>query len=202
MDPKIWGKSGWIFLFSVAMGYPNDPDFQQTNNYKRFFTCLQYVLPCAVCRRNFSDHLNYLPIEPYLSNRKQLVRWVLKVHNMVNQHLGKHPIGMEYVFAKYLNTSDRFEIHFWRFIFSIAYSYPENPTFHEMYDFKRYMSYVRYVLPNRNDRIKYGQMFDNFPIDPYLSSTKGVFYWCLQFHNMLKPNKLWTEKDIIAKYFQ
>ena len=25
MNPKIWGPPGWIFLHSIAYGYPNEP---------------------------------------------------------------------------------------------------------------------------------------------------------------------------------
>jgi len=46
MNPKFWGPHAWIFLHSVTMNYPKEPNNQDKTLYRNFFSSLKRVLPC------------------------------------------------------------------------------------------------------------------------------------------------------------
>ena len=47
------------------------------------------------------QHIQDDPIEPALENRGKLVRWFIKIHNKVNQDLGKPQYTYEQVIEEY-----------------------------------------------------------------------------------------------------
>ena len=73
------------------------------NNYKRFFTYLQYVLPCEECRKNYVKHFNKLAIDPYLNSADTLFDWILAMHNLVNTELNKPILKRKDIYKKYFN---------------------------------------------------------------------------------------------------
>ena len=89
MDPNVWGPKFWFSLHSVSMTYPYNPDEADKHRYKSFYELLEYVLPCVLCRVNYSKNLRSHPIDRHLHDRKSLVNWVLDIHNMVNVENGK-----------------------------------------------------------------------------------------------------------------
>ena len=215
MDPKVWGRSGWKFLFSVALGFPEKPDFQQIHNYTRFFNYLQYVLPCEICRLHYASHLNQITIDPYMTSRDNLFLWVLKVHNLVNKQMGKPSITRTDVLRLYFDNKmalqgfpfpvSLWETDFWRFMFSIAYGYPKKPNFQDIFNYKRFFTYLQYVLPCRAYRKKYYLQYIQLPIDPYLTTTEYLFNWVTKMHNALADNgipRLKGEDDVIRFYFK
>ena len=53
IDPIFWGKSGWIFLNSIALTYKPE----NKENYKLFIEQLPYILPCKTCGENLKKNL-------------------------------------------------------------------------------------------------------------------------------------------------
>jgi hypothetical protein len=101
MNQNIWGPHLWFSLHTMSFNYPLKPNNKDKNEYKNFFNSLKYVIPCSVCKKNYIRHLNELPIEKHLSNRKELVYWVIDLHNMVNGETGKKIISYDNVIKKY-----------------------------------------------------------------------------------------------------
>ena len=62
LDQDSWGPSGWKFMHYVSLGYPNNPTEEDKINYKKFYTSLQHILPCAKCANNYSHNLIKYPI--------------------------------------------------------------------------------------------------------------------------------------------
>lgn len=82
IDPKLWGKSGWIFLHSVTLGYPNDPTDDDKNNYRIFFNTIKDVLPCGKCRQNYSNSIGkYGLTDDVLISRDALVNWLIRIRS-------------------------------------------------------------------------------------------------------------------------
>jgi hypothetical protein len=215
MDPKIWGKAGWTFLFSVALDFPERPDFQEIHNYKRFFTYLQYVLPCEVCRLHYASHLREITIDPYLTSRDNLFLWILKMHNLVNKQIGKSPIArsdvMRLYFNNQINVIDcRMDPQIWgkagwKFLFAVAYEYPKSPTYQDIDNYKRFFTYLQYVLPCKSYRTQYYNQLVKLPIDPYLTTSVYLFKWVLKMHNMVNNEigrPLIAHEDVLRVYFQ
>lgn len=77
IKPVYWGKSGWKFLNSIALTYK--PEFKE--NYKLFFSQLQYILPCSECGLDIKNSMNLL--DDALKNKESLLLWLLKIRNNI-----------------------------------------------------------------------------------------------------------------------
>ena len=101
MNQNIWGPHLWFSLHTITFNYPLNPNQDDKDNYKNFFNSLKNVIPCSVCKKNYIRHLNELPIDQHLNNRKKLVYWVIDLHNMVNGETGKKILSYDIVIKKY-----------------------------------------------------------------------------------------------------
>jgi len=101
MEPNIWGKHAWIFLHSVSMNYPDNPSNSDKKNYKDFFENIRFILPCEVCKKHFSQHIQQHPIDSALKSKNKLVEWLIDVHNQVNISLHKPTMTYEQVIDYY-----------------------------------------------------------------------------------------------------
>ncbi len=91
MITKIWGPPAWVFLHSIAAGYPldieKDPDKKECT--RKFFECLGDTFPCKYCRESYKDFIKKHPItDKVLSGRIEISRWLYTIHNEVNYKLG------------------------------------------------------------------------------------------------------------------
>lgn len=94
MSPEIWGEYAWKFLHIVTLAYPENPTLEDKIRYYQFFQSLQYVLPCAKCRYNMSQHFKRYPLtEEALSSRANLMKWLIDIHNVVNYYTGKQMLS-------------------------------------------------------------------------------------------------------------
>ena len=85
MKPEIWGPHAWMFLHSVTLEYPENPTSEDKQNMILFINSLGNVLPCHKCRNNFKIHLEKYPLnENVLLTKKNLVKWLIDIHNCVN----------------------------------------------------------------------------------------------------------------------
>ena len=101
MNQNIWGSHMWFSLHTISFMYPIHPKDTEKEQYKLFFESLQHVIPCSVCKRNYIRHFQEHPIEKALKNRRELVKWVIDMHNMVNGEIGKKPLSYDTVIQKY-----------------------------------------------------------------------------------------------------
>tara|TARA_B110000914_G_C15426080_1_gene429010 strand:- start:353 stop:757 length:405 start_codon:yes stop_codon:yes gene_type:complete len=101
MNPKFWGSHGWLFLHTVTMNYPKEPTNEDKTLYRNFFSSLKRVLPCEKCAYHYHQHIKDDPIEPALESRDTLVRWLIKIHNKVNDDLDKPNYTYEQVIEEY-----------------------------------------------------------------------------------------------------
>ena len=92
MNPKVWGPKLWFSLHTITLNYPKKPTYKHKKIYNNFFINLQYILPCSSCAVNYKKHLDKYPIKENLDCRKDLVLWLIKIHNEVNKQLGKPTI--------------------------------------------------------------------------------------------------------------
>jgi hypothetical protein len=101
MNQNIWGPHLWFSLHTISFAYPLKPTTTDIENCKNFFETLQNVIPCSVCKKNYIRHLKEYPINGHLHTRKELVYWVIDLHNMVNAETGKKILSYENVIKKY-----------------------------------------------------------------------------------------------------
>jgi hypothetical protein len=90
VNPKIWGKPGWVFLTCIVVEYPDNPTKQIKKKYYSFFNNLQYILPCEFCRINLEEHYKKRPLtKKDLESREKLLKWFIDIQNMVDISTGK-----------------------------------------------------------------------------------------------------------------
>ena len=108
MDPKVWGPHGWFFLHAVTLVYPNKPNEEDKTNMKNFISSAGKVLPCFKCRNNFKKHLIKLPLtDEVLLNRENLVKWLIDVHNEVNEMIHKPKMSYEDAINIFIEANDK-----------------------------------------------------------------------------------------------
>lgn len=107
MDPEIWGPPTWIFLHTVTLNYPNNPTIYDKKYYKHFFINLHNILPCEWCSKNYKQHLQKYPIDNYLHTKKNLVQWLINIHNEVNKIFNKKTIDYFEFINIYKNIYNR-----------------------------------------------------------------------------------------------
>jgi hypothetical protein len=94
MMTKVWGPAGWLFLHSVAYGYPyvinpDNPDhITKKEDYYKFFYYLGRIFPCKYCRESYQQFLKEIPLVDKLNTRRDLCKWLYDIHNKVNDKLG------------------------------------------------------------------------------------------------------------------
>ena len=86
---NVWGPPAWLFLHTVAQNY--DPSKKgMKDGYKAFFLNIRHVLPCGLCRDNFSKIIKskkHKFNDKVLASRKTLAFWLFKVHNQVQMDI-------------------------------------------------------------------------------------------------------------------
>ena len=104
MDPKVWGPHAWIFLHSITLNYPSYPTKQVIKQHYDFFTNLFYVIPCDKCRQHYKQNLVKYPLtNKILSSRENLIKWLINIHNSVNEMQGKKQYSYDEVINIYNN---------------------------------------------------------------------------------------------------
>jgi hypothetical protein len=104
MEPNIWGPSAWKFLHSITFQYPENPTDLDKQKYFTFFNSLKNVLPCPTCREHYGKSFETVPIR--LDNRKELIEWLIDIHNKVNLEAGKKVYSYSEVYQIYNDMYD------------------------------------------------------------------------------------------------
>ena len=90
MSLKFWGKHLWFSIHFIALRYPSEPTEEHIQNYRDFFESLKMVIPCAMCRESYTEHLEIKPLtKDVLSSQLNLFFWTVDMHNLVNEYLEK-----------------------------------------------------------------------------------------------------------------
>lgn len=104
LSPTVWGPEAWTFLHSITLKYPDNPTITDKINYKQFFESLQYILPCDSCCHHYKQNLLKYPLTNYvMSNRRELIKWLIDIHNEVNTATNKPTLSYTQVLDIYKN---------------------------------------------------------------------------------------------------
>lgn len=120
MKPELWGQYLWKSIHFIALGYPDNPSEQELQAYKYFYSNLWQVIPCLKCANNYKRHLEELPIDDFLTSKKDLFEWTVNLHNIVNKELGKPIMSKEIAFALYTMPTKNFNITTWSVVLFIV----------------------------------------------------------------------------------
>lgn len=125
MDTRFWGPSGWKLLHLMAeSGFP-------TQDARKFWEYLPYVLPCKFCRASLSSYYKKYPVPQKGSD---LPKWIWQIHNCVNAKLRSQRLPVaedppfDLVHSQYKSQFEqgctRTLFPGWVFLFCIADNHP------------------------------------------------------------------------------
>jgi hypothetical protein len=107
IDKSIWGRHMWFTLHNISLAYPNTPNKTDKENYKAFFYLIKDILPCKICSDHYKENLLKLPLtDEILSNKELFIKWVIDMHNLVNENINKKII--DYKDARKLIENNNF----------------------------------------------------------------------------------------------
>lgn len=90
-----WGPPLWKSLHYIALGMPDSPSSVDKANYATFYNTLHTVIPCGVCANHYEEMLRDYPVHDHVGSANDLFAWTVRIHNMVNERLGKKTWGVE-----------------------------------------------------------------------------------------------------------
>ena len=90
---------------SLALTYYSNPSEDDKQYYKNLFQNIQYILPCEECYEHYWQKVKN--IDKHLSNRLSLLKWVVSIHNEVNNANKKEILSFDlYLLNNWLNITD------------------------------------------------------------------------------------------------
>jgi hypothetical protein len=95
IQPDVFGPYLWAAIHFICLGAPTHLSTSQKDAYRTFFHSLPDILPCRSCGKHLYDTLQKLSIEPSLTHKDALFAWSVKLHNIVNEQLGKQQMTEE-----------------------------------------------------------------------------------------------------------
>jgi hypothetical protein len=103
MDPKIWGPHQWFMMHTISFTYPENPSPYDKRIYNDYYSSLKDVLPCDACKKHYNTFIMQHPLGPHLDKRRDLIQWVIDIHNFVNKNTGKPELSFDEVMYIYKN---------------------------------------------------------------------------------------------------
>jgi len=102
-NPLIWGPHYWFFLNTIALNYPLYPNDVTKKKYYTFIQNFPLFIPDKQISEDFEKLLDLYPVVNYLDNRKSFIKWVVFVHNKINEKLKKDKITLQDFYIQYYN---------------------------------------------------------------------------------------------------
>ena len=87
LDKNELGRVSWSLLHSIAAYYPDNPSDLQQNDMRNFMNIFSRIYPCKQCAQDLREDLKNDPVDT--TSRYALTEWMCKLHNKVNNKLGK-----------------------------------------------------------------------------------------------------------------
>lgn len=81
------GRNSWSVLHTIAAYYSDHPSQQQQQDVNSFFNIFAKIYPCKECADDMRMDLQDEP--PDTGSRTALSQWLCRLHNKVNNKLGK-----------------------------------------------------------------------------------------------------------------
>ena len=93
--------------------------------------------------------------------------------------------------------------HFWYTLHISALGYPDNPTTEQMNAYKLFYTNFGNILPCKKCSSNYAKHLKELPIDKALRSSKALFEWTVELHNIVNRyvgKASWTPEYAEAFY--
>ncbi|KAM0786590.1 hypothetical protein ACM66B_002045 [Microbotryomycetes sp. NB124-2] len=97
-DVERLGRHTWTFLHTTASYYPLEPTKAHESSMLGLLHALPKLYPCSTCADELGEYIKQNPPEQAVKQgRTALEQWMCRVHNDVNQRLGKDDFNCDNV---------------------------------------------------------------------------------------------------------
>ncbi len=160
---EMYGPKLWYLIHYFSLHY-------SPAKFCQFIEGLRYLIPCVKCRKHFNENLHQLDYKKEPDSAMYL--WSYKIHNCVNEHLGK--TSPSYQSSKALYQNENLE-NFWY----IMYTFASNLDDTNLHKFKQFVEVCIKMIPSLCSL----NLLKKFPncIFPY--SSQGMFLWIYSLNN-------------------
>lgn len=93
IDPELWGRSTWTFLWASALSYPANPSYETQQAYTAFLKNLYVYLPCFNCRSHCKEEFQDEDFHVAVKNNMNYQNRILQLYNSVATRLGKQKLA-------------------------------------------------------------------------------------------------------------
>jgi FAD-linked sulfhydryl oxidase len=87
LDKDELGRGSWGLLHTIAAKYPERPSRSEQKDMTNFFHLFSKFYPCDHCAEDLRRELRSDP--PQTASHDDLSQWLCRLHNRVNNKLGK-----------------------------------------------------------------------------------------------------------------
>jgi hypothetical protein len=96
-DPRLWGPHLWAYMHYSAAHYPDNPTLDEINFMKQWLCSLPVTIPCNTCKQHYNSYINQnrSNMDNICSNRNNLFKFLVNIHNEVNKRNGKETMSIE-----------------------------------------------------------------------------------------------------------
>jgi FAD-linked sulfhydryl oxidase len=105
------GRAAWGFLHTVAAYYPSHPTPRQQEDMASLLSLYVKLYPCGYCADRSMEHLEREPIEQHVRSQNDLAQWMCRMHNEVNERLGKPMFDCQYVNQRWRDGQSKTKIN-------------------------------------------------------------------------------------------
>ena len=82
-----WGPHLWHILHTIARNTPKKLSAKDVYYAKQLINTIAYIIPCFKCQKHYMT--NIIKNKPILDTNENFFKWTVKIHNIVNKHIGK-----------------------------------------------------------------------------------------------------------------
>ena len=91
ISKDVWGSNMWKLIHYCAFFAPKPMTQEWNVAFKAFMVCLQYCLPCALCKNHLKENLHNISVDSY----KSVFEYTVDLHNIVNKQLHHPTMSLE-----------------------------------------------------------------------------------------------------------
>lgn len=189
----FWGPPTWATYHTFSLTTPVNNNFE-IDAYLHFTFLLSKLLPCGVCRPNYTAKLEHYPIREYIRTN-QLFLHSYTVHDAANRDISvksgkkKESPVYEEVYRFYATNIRDKGIKFYMLpVWTMIHSFAASLSLENIGFFRHFLEVISILIPDKRYAALFAKALRDVDIKQYLIDKDTAFYGTYILHNQV--NKL------------